>query len=210
MQGRQGDELVVKSPVLGAPSRRGEILEVIGDAERRHYRVRWDDGHESVYFPGPDAHVVPTGRPAATARGTIVVGVDGSDCSRTALEFALAEAVRRGDGVRVVAVLPDTAYWAGAYAMSPSLVDELTADLEKVARTMVDDLVRERGGSAADVPVEVLALDGSPGHVLVDRSRDADMLVVGHRGRGGFRSVALGSVGLQCVLHASVPVTVVR
>jgi nucleotide-binding universal stress UspA family protein len=46
--------------------------------------------------------------------------------------------------------------------------------------------------------------------VLVDQSRDADMLVVGHRGRGGLRSAVLGSVGLQCVLHAAVPVTVVR
>jgi hypothetical protein len=62
----------------------------------------------------------------------------------------------------------------------------------------------------ADVPVEVRALGGPPGHVLVDQSRDADLLVVGHRGRGGFRSAVLGSVGLQCVLHASVPVTVVR
>jgi hypothetical protein len=46
--------------------------------------------------------------------------------------------------------------------------------------------------------------------VLVSESRDADLLVVGHRGRGAFHSTMLGSVGLQCVLHASVPVTVVR
>ena len=75
---------------------------------------------------------------------------------------------------------------------------------------MVDDALRERGGAGPDVPVEVLALGGSPGHVLVEQSRDADLLVVGHRGRGGFRSALLGSVGLQCVLYASVPVTVVR
>jgi nucleotide-binding universal stress UspA family protein len=61
-----------------------------------------------------------------------------------------------------------------------------------------------------DVPVQVRSVLGAPGGVLVDQSRDADMLVVGHRGRGGFRSAVLGSVGLQCVLHASVPVTVVR
>jgi hypothetical protein len=34
---------------------------VMGQGEREHYRVRWQDGHESVYFPGPDARVVPTG-----------------------------------------------------------------------------------------------------------------------------------------------------
>jgi nucleotide-binding universal stress UspA family protein len=82
--------------------------------------------------------------------------------------------------------------------------------MEKMARGMVDDLVRERDGAVADVTVEVRALDGAPGRVLVDQSRDAAMLVVGHRGRGGFRSTVLGSVGLQCALHASVPVAVVR
>lgn len=61
MQGRTGDEIVVQSTVVGSASRRGEIVEVIGEGERQHYRVRWDDGHESVYFPGPDAHVVSLG-----------------------------------------------------------------------------------------------------------------------------------------------------
>ena len=45
---------------LDAPRRSGEVLEVIGQGERRHYRVRWQDGHESVYFPSPDARVAPT------------------------------------------------------------------------------------------------------------------------------------------------------
>jgi nucleotide-binding universal stress UspA family protein len=94
--------------------------------------------------------------------------------------------------------------------MSPSLTDELTADLEKSARAMVDDVIRERGRSVADVPVSISGVAGAPGRVLVEQSSDADLLVVGHRGRGGFRSAMLGSVGLQCVLHASVPVTVVR
>ena len=44
----------------------------------------------------------------------------------------------------------------------------------------------------------------------MSQSRDADLLVLGHRGRGALRSALLGSVGLQCVMHASVPVTVVR
>jgi nucleotide-binding universal stress UspA family protein len=145
-----------------------------------------------------------------STQGTIVVGVDGSDCSRTALEFALDEAVLRGAAVRAVAAAPEADYWATSYGLSPSLLDELTADMEKMAQGVVDAVVRERGGAVADVPVEVRAVPGSPGQVLVDQSRDADMLVVGHRGRGGLRSTVLGSVGLQCVLHAAVPVTVVR
>jgi len=145
-----------------------------------------------------------------STQGTIVVGVDGSDCSRTALEFALDEAVLRGAGVRVVAAAPEADYWAASYGLSPSLLDELAGDLEKTTQAMVDAVVRERGGAVADVPVEIRAVPGAPAQLLVEQSRDADMLVVGHRGRGGFRSAVLGSVGLQCVMHAAVPVTVVR
>ena len=145
-----------------------------------------------------------------STQGTIVVGVDGSDCSRTALEFALDEAVLRGAAVRAVAAAPEADYWATSYGLSPSLMDEITADLEKSAQAMVDEVVRRRGGAVGEVPVSVRALAGAPGRVLVDQSRVADMLVVGHRGRGGFRSAVLGSVGLQSVLHATVPVTVIR
>ncbi len=58
MRARRGDEIVVGTTTLDAPRRRGEVIEVIGQGEREHYRVRWQDGHESVYFPGPDARVV--------------------------------------------------------------------------------------------------------------------------------------------------------
>ena len=145
-----------------------------------------------------------------SARGTVVVGVDGSDCSRAALEFAMEEAARRGAALRVVWALPETDYWASASAMNPTLLQELAANVEKVGRDMVAAVVRNRDGAVADVPVDVQALGGSPGHVLVSQARDADLLVVGHRGHGGLRSAVLGSVGLQCVLQASVPVTVVR
>lgn len=145
-----------------------------------------------------------------TAQGTIVVGVDGSDCSRAALEFALDDAVRRGAAVRVVLAMPETDYWATAYGMSPTVLDDMSAGLEKTGRDMLDALVRERGGAVADIPVEVRVVGGTPGHALVEQSREADLLVVGHRGRGGFHSSVLGSVGLQCVLHATVPVVVVR
>ena len=53
-----GDEIVVDQSRVGAPPRKGEIVDVLGDGETLHYVVRWDDGHQSLFFPGTDAHVV--------------------------------------------------------------------------------------------------------------------------------------------------------
>jgi nucleotide-binding universal stress UspA family protein len=143
-------------------------------------------------------------------RPTIVVGVDGSAGSRAALRYALDDAVRRGARVRVVSVVVEPEYWAVAYGMSaPAPLGEMTAGLEKAARQTVDDVRAEQLGRA-DVPVEVLALVGPPATVLVEQARDADLLVLGHRGVGGIASSVLGSVGLQCVLHAPGAVTIVR
>jgi nucleotide-binding universal stress UspA family protein len=58
--------------------------------------------------------------------------------------------------------------------------------------------------------VETAVIEGPPAQVLVDMSADADLLVVGSRGRGGFSELLLGSVSQQCVHHARCPVTVVR
>ena len=62
MQAGVGDDIVVETGTLDARPRRGRIVEIIGVGERQHYRVRWEDGHESVFFPGPDAHIakIPT------------------------------------------------------------------------------------------------------------------------------------------------------
>ena len=61
MHANRGDQIVVETATLNAARRHGEVLEVLGDGELEHYRVRWADGHESVYFPGPDARVQPRG-----------------------------------------------------------------------------------------------------------------------------------------------------
>jgi hypothetical protein len=57
MQAEVGDHIVIETAQLDAHRRQGEVVEVIGQDDRRHYRVRWQDGHESVYFPGPDCRV---------------------------------------------------------------------------------------------------------------------------------------------------------
>jgi uncharacterized protein DUF1918 len=62
-----GDEVVVDSRETGGSVREGEILEVLEKGGIVHYRVRWDDGHETVFFPGSDAHIVRLGK--ARTRG---------------------------------------------------------------------------------------------------------------------------------------------
>jgi nucleotide-binding universal stress UspA family protein len=147
---------------------------------------------------------------AVDEKPTIVVGVDGSAGAHAALGYALDDAARRGARVRVVSVFEEPDYWAVAYGMSaPAPLREVTVGLEKAAQQVVED-VRAEDPRRATVPVDVMALTGSPAKVLLEQARDAELLVLGHRGHGGFASVVLGSVGLQCVLHGSGPVTIVR
>ena len=65
MKATVGDRLVVRGTRVGQPDRRAEILEVRGADGASPYLVRWsEDGHESLFFPGPDCHVEPAPGPA--------------------------------------------------------------------------------------------------------------------------------------------------
>ena len=59
MQAKVGDRLVVEGRTVDTHRREAEVLEVRGEDGGPPYLVRWEDGHESLSFPGPDAHVVP-------------------------------------------------------------------------------------------------------------------------------------------------------
>jgi len=140
-----------------------------------------------------------------TAHRMVVVGVDGSPGADAALRFAMEEASRREAVVRaVVAVRPPELYAYADY-MLPEPADGRAAAAADVERRI--QALREQFGLT--VESEAIAVTGSPVHVLVDAARDAELLVVGHRGRGPWRSALLGSVGLGAVLQAPCPVTVV-
>jgi hypothetical protein len=64
--GHPGDHIEVLSP-SGAPARRGEIVEVLGGPHHEHYRVRWEDGRESIHYPSDGTKLVPARHPAGTA-----------------------------------------------------------------------------------------------------------------------------------------------
>jgi nucleotide-binding universal stress UspA family protein len=144
-------------------------------------------------------------------RARIVVGVDGSASSREALRFALQDAARRGGRVEVVWAFqpPDWYELVDGELALPNL-DDVKANMEAQAHQLVRGVALEQGSALAAVPVEVVAVLGTPGRVLVEQACGAEMLVLGHRGRSGVASVLLGSVGLYCVFHAPCSVTIVR
>ena len=145
----------------------------------------------------------------------IVVGVDGTAEAARALEYAAAEAARRGARLRVVSVSSMPDYWMVPIGFAPpqvtvSPVEELRSGAQEAAQRAVDELSASRPDLAAQIEVETVGICGHASDDLVEQSRGADLLVLGHRGRGAIASAVLGSVGLSCVLHAGCPVTIVR
>ncbi len=144
----------------------------------------------------------------------IVVGVDGSAEAMAALAYAAADAARRNARVRVVSVSQMPEYWAAPVGMAPLAVVTAPGDVvsvaQRVATGAVDAFAAEHPALARRVEMETVGVSGHPATELVEQSRDADLLVLGHRGRGAIASTVVGSVGLNCVLQAHCPVTIVQ
>ncbi|WP_255947439.1 universal stress protein [Streptomyces odontomachi] len=131
----------------------------------------------------------------------IVVGVDGSDGSLRALDWALAEAQLRGAPLRLVHVRQYAA-WTRPEALATS------------PQQPADDLVLARVLSSltgrTHLPeLDSSSLEGAPGAVLTEAGQSAQLLVLGSRGRGGFASLLLGSSGMAAARDAPCPVVVV-
>jgi nucleotide-binding universal stress UspA family protein len=141
--------------------------------------------------------------------GRIVVGVDGSDGARRALEWAVAEARLRGR--RLLAIhtwhIPPLVTGAGPFD-PPSTLDADT--LERVESGARELLERELAAiDSSGVDVDKLVEPRNPADALLDAAREADLLVVGTRGHGGFAGLLLGSVSQQVSHHAPCPVVIV-
>jgi nucleotide-binding universal stress UspA family protein len=158
----------------------------------------------------------PDGRPAVWGedvlenarrwREMIMVGVDGSTSSRDAIRWAIDEARLRKTKVDAVFAWQSPLV-VGTHYIPPDLIDPQA--LSRHAEEIVEAAVAE-AGAASDVEIESRAVEGAPARVLLAESRDADLLVLGSRGHGGFSELLLGSVGQQCVHHAACPVVIVR
>ena len=141
---------------------------------------------------------------------TIVVGVDGSGGGAAALEFAAAEAALRKTGLRVVSAweVPVPTY-GGELAPAPTLVPEAIEAYRDRAQQVADDAA-SKAKELFSLDVEAVAVQGQPADVLLAQAGGAELIVVGRRGLGGFKSLLLGSVSQQVVHHATSPVVVVN
>ena len=140
----------------------------------------------------------------------ILVGVDGSDPSRRALAWAMQDAIRRKATLTVMYVHPGPVRPAThIYWNMPELPEGglSTEQARASVQEFVDKVANDLGETAPEVTIEVVT--GDPAEELVRASRDADLLVVGGRGSGGFRRLMMGSVSSKVMHHAACPITVV-
>lgn len=139
----------------------------------------------------------------------IIVGVDGSTASRDALRWAIEEAHLWHGEVEAVHAwsYPVMTYVPGVVPPPTFARAGLEAEARHVLNTTVDAVV---GDAPPGLRLERVVVEGSAARELIQRSRHADMLVVGHRGHGGFTGLLLGSVAEQCAVHAGCPSVITR
>ena len=189
---RPGDEIVV-----GATGHAGFIEGLLGSVAMSVIHR----SHVPVIVVPTELHV-----PIGPSMRKVVVGVDGSPSSLQALEWAYGEALASG------AELTAVHGWIYPYAGSRTSVSEPRTQMQLDAmdelKTSLESLgPRMTGGS---IHVHARLIEQSPAEALLEESKDADLVVVGSRGRGLLRSSLLGSVSRTVVQHAICPVAVIR
>jgi len=138
---------------------------------------------------------------------TIVVGVDGSPGSRKALTWAAAEAADHGSDLVVINVWEHTLM---PPAGSVSVSERYVPDSSQRTADELTQVIHEELGDEPPVFVQPVVKQGRPAKVLIEESANADLLVVGPRGHGGFVGLVLGSVSQHVAAYAKCPVVVVR
>jgi len=148
--------------------------------------------------------VIPHENPRpASDRHPVLLGVDGTIASEAAIALAFDEAARRGSGLLALHAWTDV-------GIPPLLGTDWWYDRQAEAREIVAERLAGWQEKYPDVHVDRRVVCDVPSHALIAESRNAQLVVVGNRGRGGFPGMLLGSVG-SAVVHASTtPVIVVR
>ena len=142
----------------------------------------------------------------------IIVGIDGSDHSRRALEWAIGEAAVRHAPLTVFTVQQAVVGYWGSPVLYPGDAD-LAEQGRKIAQeetdSVLEKVLEKIGSGSRPSSVTVRAATGLPAEALLEAAADADMLVVGSRGAGGFKRLLMGSVSTQVTQHAPCPVVVI-
>ncbi|MFL6116317.1 MAG: universal stress protein [Catenulispora sp.] len=136
----------------------------------------------------------------------IVVGYDQTPSSERALIEAGREAARRNAAVSVV----HSFRWIPAATPAAYVPMSVELDLQESAQTTADAGVKVLRESYPGMAVESRVISGPAADALAEASRDADLLLLGNRGRGGFAGLLLGSVSMRTLGFASCPTMVVR
>jgi nucleotide-binding universal stress UspA family protein len=137
----------------------------------------------------------------------IITGIDGSAHSRRALEWALREAGIRHTPLTVLTVRQAIVdYWSMATFPGDR---ELAEQALKAAQQEVDELLDGLSDQQRPLSVTIQGATGLPAEELIKAAADAEMIVVGSRGAGGFRKLLLGSVSTQLTHHAHCPVVII-
>lgn len=134
----------------------------------------------------------------------IVAGVDGSDASNAALDWAIRQAVLTGAVLEIVKAWE----WPAAYGFAPSYPADFDPSAD--AKKILAEAVSRAHEAHPDLSVRPVLIDDNPAPALVERSRGADLLVLGSRGHGEFVGMLLGSASQHCVSNAHCPVLVYR
>lgn len=144
--------------------------------------------------------------------GRILVGIDGSEGSRRALAWAAGEAAARGAVIEAVTVCrgagDDTADDYVPYITSHQMDRPAHPEADQALRHLTS-MTREIAAGYPGVTICPRVLQGEPAEALCRRAGDADLLVVGARGRGTFAALLLGSVASKCAYHSPGPVVIV-
>ncbi|HET9082253.1 MAG TPA: universal stress protein [Trebonia sp.] len=138
----------------------------------------------------------------------VVVGIDGSEHSRRALDWAIREAALRHAPLTVLTVHQAVAgYWGGPvpYPGDPDLAKQAL----EAAKEETDSVLEKFDEASRPPSVTVKAATGLPAEELLHAAEDADLLIVGSRGTGGFKRLLMGSVSTQVTHHARCPVVVI-
>lgn len=135
----------------------------------------------------------------------IVIGYDGSEHSKKALDAGLLMAQKLGSSLVVVTVLR-----APEFSATIDEIDESLNHAEKQVRPQLEEL--KKVCSVQGVEIETAILKGHPAESIVKfaSERKADLIITGTRGIGGFKSLVIGSVAQKVVSYSKVPVMVVK